>query len=109
MLTEQFGWTPLHGAASNGHAPIVALLLATPGVDPLAFCVRFAHTHASAAPAQTRPFPMSQYVETPLDVAQQRGHEAAARLLMKDPRVAAALEAKAARLSRRSWGMGRYQ
>ena len=27
--------TPLHGAAYYGHPPVVALLLATPGVDPL--------------------------------------------------------------------------
>ena len=32
----QGGDTPLHWAAYYGHAPVVALLLATPGVDPLA-------------------------------------------------------------------------
>ena len=32
----QYGNTPLHAAAMNGSAPVVALLLATPGVDPLA-------------------------------------------------------------------------
>lgn len=32
----QCRWTPLHWAAYKGHAPIVALLLATSGVDPLA-------------------------------------------------------------------------
>ena len=31
----QSDMTPLHAAAANGHAPVVALLLATPGVDPL--------------------------------------------------------------------------
>ena len=30
----QWGSTPLHAAAGSGHAPVVALLLATPGVDP---------------------------------------------------------------------------
>ena len=28
--------TPLHMACGNDHAPVIALLLATPGVDPLA-------------------------------------------------------------------------
>ena len=31
----QDGYTPLHAAALNGHASVVALLLAIPGVDPL--------------------------------------------------------------------------
>ena len=35
-LPMQHGRTPLHEAAVEGHAPVVALLLATPGVDPLA-------------------------------------------------------------------------
>ena len=35
-LPLQADYTPLHGAAADGHAPIVALLLATPGVPPLA-------------------------------------------------------------------------
>ena len=35
-LPLQRGWTPLHAAAWNGRAPVVALLLATPGVAPLA-------------------------------------------------------------------------
>ena len=32
----QSGSTPLHAAAASGSAPVVALLLATPGADPLA-------------------------------------------------------------------------
>ena len=32
----QGGVTPLHAAAFNDHTPVVALLLATPGVNPLA-------------------------------------------------------------------------
>ena len=32
---QLFGSTILHVAARNGHVPLVALLLATPGVDPL--------------------------------------------------------------------------
>ena len=34
--TPQHGWVSLHWAAYKGHVHIVALLLATPGVDPLA-------------------------------------------------------------------------
>ena len=30
----QYGYTPLIAAASQGHASVVTLLLATPGVDP---------------------------------------------------------------------------
>lgn len=35
-MPVQYGATPLHVAAGCGHTAIVALLLATPGVDPLA-------------------------------------------------------------------------
>ena len=66
------GTTALHAAAHKGCAPVVALLLAIPGVDPLA--VRYSG-------------------ETPLDMAYGAEKAAAATLLRADPRMAAALAA----------------
>ena len=40
LTLMQYGGTPLHRAAANGNTRVVALLLATPGVDPLATYVR---------------------------------------------------------------------
>ena len=72
----QDGFTPLHAAAAKGHASVVTLLLATPGVDPLAACLSDG--------------------ETPLDWALESDYitaERTAALLHADPRVAAALAA----------------
>ena len=55
----QRGQTPLHRAAINGHAPVVALLLATPGVDSLARVgeVRGAQRRRIGPPACPTPLP----------------------------------------------------
>ena len=55
----QYGVTPLHVAAMYGHAPVVALLLATPGVHPLAETktVRGAQRRLRDPPAFPTPLP----------------------------------------------------
>ena len=82
-----------------GHAPVVALLLATPGVDPLA---RNIVSGAEAAQGRAclpapRPSPLLQEGSSPLDYAQILGHASSAALLRADPRVAAALAAAGAK------------
>ena len=88
----QSGWTPLHVAAWYGHAPVVALLLATPGVDPLAkdILVRGAQRRLRGRLPAPRPSPLLQTGWTPLEWAQGYGRDAAAAVLRADPRVAAA-------------------
>ena len=92
----QYGWTALHMAAMRDRAPVVALLLATPGVDPLAKSkgVRDTQRRLRGLPVP-RPSPLLQPAdgETPLDWARRYGKPAAAALLRVDPRVAAALAA----------------
>ena len=89
--------TPLHAAAYRGYTSAVALLLATPGVDPLAkTAVRGAQRWLRGLPAvlsAPRPSPLLQEDETPLDWAKSAEEDAAAAaaLLRADPRVAAAL------------------
>ena len=87
----QAGVTPLHVAAECDHAPVVALLLATPGVDPLALYVRGTQRRLCGLLFFQCPSLLPQFGRTPLDLAQSKG--AAAALLRADPRVAAALAA----------------
>ena len=73
-----------------GHAPVVALLLATLGVDPLAkTAVRGVQRWLRCCLRAPRPSPLLQEGKTPLDWAQRNG--SAAALLRADPRVGAAL------------------
>ena len=97
----QGGWTPLHWAATYGHAPVVALLLATPGVDPLARTTRASKLSGVCPPVAPRGR-MKDDWETPLDCALRNRETDTAALLQADPRVAAALAAK----KRRGWGPG---
>ena len=53
----QDGLTPLHVAAYLGHTPIVDLLLATPGVDPLAIKASGAQRRPRDLPACPTPLP----------------------------------------------------
>ena len=88
----QYGCTPLRAAAIGGSAPVVALLLATPGVDPLAKDeVRGAQRWLVARLPHSSL--LLQAGHTPLDWAQSGGQAATAALLRADPRVAAALAA----------------
>ena len=95
----QDGVTPLHAAAINGRAQVVALLLATPGVDPtLKDKVRDSQRRLCGPPAYLpapRPSPLVQRGLTPLVMARGQGRDAAVALLEADPRVAAALAAQA--------------
>ena len=76
---------------------VVALLLATPGVDPLSKRIPVSglqkRLRGSTRLPGPRPFPLLQGGKTPLGYAQSRGMDAAAALLRADPRVAAALAA----------------
>ena len=88
----QYGDTPLHAAAKTGHAPIVALLLAAPGVNPL---VKESLVRGTLRRHRKLCLPAPRHSlllqdGTPLDVAQKYGNDAAAALLLADPRVAAA-------------------
>ena len=93
----QNGETPLHLAALLGHTPIVALLLATPGVNPLA--VDKGRRGCGAGPGAPRAcfMPVSSFSasggSTPLDNAENEGHATTAAMMRADPRVAAALAA----------------
>ena len=83
----------MHAAAVNGSVPIVALLLAIPGVNPLAQDrVRGAQncSGARACLPTPRPSPLLQWGDTPLDDARSYDNDAAAALLLADPRVTAA-------------------
>ena len=86
----QVGVTPLHTAAYNGHILIVALLLATPGVDPnardrmvMSWPTLLIHQSVDPLP------PLLQGGATPLSYAQHHGRIDAAALLRADPRVSA--------------------
>ena len=96
----QWNETPLHIAAGMGHAPMVALLLATPGVDPLAIDSLVRGTqrafHWGFCPSAHALPSVLQSGVTPLEKARRRKHAAAAAVLEADPRVAAALAAAAA-------------
>lgn len=99
LFSLQSGATPLHGAAMQGHVPVIALLLATPDVDPLSLCVRVAEAGANrdiglpACPPSHLPAYPTQRGETPLEWAEAFGRDAAAVALQADPRVAATLAA----------------
>ena len=90
------GGTPLHSASFAGHAPIVSLLLATPGVDPSAKDhVRGTQRRLEGRglPACPTPALLLQAGRTPLDLALSKGRVATTALLLRDPQVAAALAA----------------
>lgn len=89
----QSGETPLHAAAKNGNAPVVKLLLATPGVDPLARSVRALKCDSGARLPLASPLFLLQGGETPLEYAATHGNDfsKAAELLEEDTRVAADL------------------
>ena len=89
LLPLQFGKTPLHTAVEYGHAPVVVLLLATPGVDPFASCVRARSGGSGACLFVIHRFHLLQGGKTPLDLALSAGGVAIAALLRADPRVAA--------------------
>jgi len=102
----QDGVTPLHVAACNGHAAVATLLLATPGVDPLAADIVRGAWAEVAPQARMPPLPPPHPFALPLlllltlqkgatswVVARRYGHRAVAALLKADPRVAAALAA----------------
>ena len=84
----QEGWLPLHAAAARGRVSVIALLLATPGVDPLAVWVRITQELIRARLPAPCPFLLMQSGMTPLDIAKIYGETAAAALLQADPRVA---------------------
>lgn len=93
----QSGWAPLHAAAAIGHAPVVALLLATPGVDPLlktgmvrGACSGGRLTTLSPTPTLATLYTLQQG-RTALDMARRWKHGDAVALLEADSRVAAAL------------------
>ena len=93
-LPLQSGATPLHAAVASFRTPVVALLLTTPGVDPLAKSrVRGAQRHLRACLPAANPSSLLKNRKTPLDVAQSKGKADAAALLRADPRVTAALAA----------------
>ena len=80
-----------------GHAPVVSLLLETPGVDPLAVHVRdlWDLSHAIKFPGPTQLFfGCMQAGKTPLDRARANRHTAVVMLLEADPRMASALVAE---------------
>ena len=91
---SQNGATPLHFASSYGHAPVVALLLATPGVDPLTLCVSDVALLGTLSTLQSILSVCPQAGMSPLSLAQKtrRSSQRAAviALLEADPRVAAA-------------------
>ena len=90
----------MHAAGNMGHCPVVALLLATPGVDPLhkdkarGTCIM----PACVLPC-TCAFPIVQRGMDALFWAQVNRKFAAAALIEADPRVAAELAAAAASTS----------
>lgn len=88
----------------NNHVGIITVLLATPGVDPLAVWVRneegswlsvfLPHALPVAASAFTHALPLLQRGSTPLQMAGAWGRADAVALLQADRRVAAALAAE---------------
>ena len=91
----QRGWTPLHWAAVCGSAPVVSLLLATPGVDPLT-CTRVRGGRAEGAvagPSDACTPHLLQRWDTALDMAHRYEQADAVAVLKADPRIAAALAA----------------
>ena len=87
--------TVLHMAAANDLCPVVALLLATPGVDPVQR-TRVSYWRSGAIGLSGYSYfhaHVCQMGDTPLDYARMYGGFTTAALLQADPRVAAALEA----------------
>ena len=106
-MPQVLGGTPLHRAALRGRTAVVALLLATPGVDPLALttAVKVIHDPEASQCIVTPPrvpraagSPVQGCCRTPLDFAEQDAQtsasevKAALALLRADPRVARSIE-----------------
>lgn len=92
----QAGHTPLLLAAFYGRTAVVALLLATPGVDPLAKAeARGAERLvgvAVRAPCPCPPYsPLQEWDETALDAVHRGGHKDSIALFEADPRVVATI------------------
>ena len=91
----QDAWTPLHVAAACGRKHIIALLLATPEVDPtLRTRVSAQRRLRASQPVPRPPLPLRptgtlwQHGHTPLELALNNEKAAAVALLRADPRVA---------------------
>ena len=102
-LLLQSGWTPLHAAAASGHTPVVAHLLATSGVEPLAKDVVRGGQGAGGGIMLPNPLFLLQNGHTPVDYAKGNGNVAAAALLWADPRVAVALASAAGNAESAPW------
>lgn len=91
-------------AVDGDRFDVVALLLATQGVDPT-LTNEVSPRHACPSPYRpSRPSALLQHRMTPLDYALEYGHAAAAALLRTDPRVAASRAAKEATLEKTTKG-----
>ena len=89
----QLGWSPLHGAAANASAPVLALLLSAAGVDPCAKDqARPCPSHEGLCPNALiyRPPPLPPHHQSgwaPLHRAVDVGDAAVIEALLADPRV----------------------
>ena len=91
----QLGWSPLHGAAANASAPVLALLLSAAGVDPCAKDqARPCPSHEGLCPqalmSRPPPPPLPPHHQSgwaPLHRAVDVGDAAVIEALLADPRV----------------------